>query len=82
MKLIAFNINGRRCGETHQRAKFTDAEIASIKYLREEGKLSFSAIAAKWDEDGRTISKSTVRDIYRGKIRAHHPTTFKPEKSE
>ena len=76
MKRLGFNSHGNRCGETQHRAKLSDAEVELILYLRDEG-LSFAAIARKWD-DGKTISRSTVRDICNGKIRAHHPDYFKP----
>lgn len=78
MKLVGFNDKGKRCGETHHRAKLSDADVDLILYLHIEG-LTFTAIAAKFD-DGMTISKSTVRDICRGKIRAQYPATFKPGK--
>lgn len=71
MKFVWFNAAGKRCGETHHRAKLSDAEVDLILYLRAEG-LSYGAIAAKWDA-GMTISKSTVRDICTGKIRAQQP---------
>jgi len=78
MKLVGYNDKGKRCGETHHRAKLSDEEIDLILYLHMEG-LTFTAIAEKWDDD-KTISRSTVRDICRGKIRAQYPTTFKPAK--
>jgi hypothetical protein len=80
MKFVGFNDAGRRCGETHHRAKFSDQEVELILYLRAEG-LSFAAIAAKWDDDdGKTMSPSTARAICTGRIRAQHPATFKPAK--
>jgi hypothetical protein len=78
MKAFGYNSHGNRCGETHHRAKLSDADVDLILYLRSEG-LSFAAIAAKWDA-GVTISQSTVRDICNGKIRAQHPTVFKRAK--
>lgn len=78
MKRVGYNADGLRCGETHHRAKLTDEEVDTILYLHGEG-LSFAAIAAKWDA-GVAISKSTVRDICRGKIRVERPVVFKPLK--
>lgn len=79
-RLVGYNSRGVRCGETHHRAKFSDADVELILYLFAEG-LTFTAIAAKFD-DGRPISKSTVRDICRGRRRAEYPTFFKPEKED
>lgn len=71
---LAFNARGYRIGEGHHRAKLSDADIATILDLRDEG-LSYGAIARKFDDDV-TVSKSTVRDICLGRIRAqvadHH----------
>lgn len=66
-KNITLNERGYRIGEAHHRAKFTDQEIESILFLREQG-LSYAAIAAKFD-DGKTISKSAVRDVCKGTVR-------------
>lgn len=76
MKKYGFNALGRRCGETHWRAKFTDEEVEAVLFLRAAG-LSFAAIAAKWDEDGRTMSKSTARDICSGARRATWPVAYR-----
>lgn len=75
-KLIAVNARGHRVGESHHRAKLSDADVDLILYLRDAG-LTYAAIAAKFDDD-ITISKSTVRDICLGRIRAQHPDRFKP----
>lgn len=79
MKTVGFSADGRRCGETHWRAKFTEDEVETVLFLRAAG-LSFSAIAAKWDEEGHTMSKSTARDICNGNRRVAYPVTFKPVK--
>ncbi len=73
---VAVNASGYRIGESHHRAKLSDEDIDLILYLRDEG-LSYAAIAAKWD-DGVTISKSTVRDICQGRIRAQRPDRYRP----
>lgn len=75
-KIVAVNAAGYRIGEGHHRAKLTDADIDLILYLRDEG-LSYAEIAAKFD-DGMTVSKSTVRDICLGRIRAQLPDRYKP----
>lgn len=72
---VGVNSAGYRVGESHHRAKLTDADIETILYLREAG-LSYRAIAAKFDA-GLTISKSTVRDVCNGRIRGQAPTAWK-----
>ncbi len=75
MKLFAINARGYRIGESHHRAKISDSDVQLILELRAAG-LSYRAIAAKWD-DGVTISRSTVRDICLGRIRAQYPDRVK-----
>jgi len=72
---IGFNEYGKRCGETHHRAKLTDDDVEQIIWLFTSG-LNFSEIARKWD-DGVTISKSTVRDICRGRRRVTWPVVWR-----
>lgn len=72
---IAINAAGYRIGAGHHRAKLTDEDVDLILYLRDAG-LSYAAIAAKFD-DGVTVSKSTVRDICQGRIRAQLPDRYK-----
>jgi hypothetical protein len=74
-KIFAVNQRGYRVGESHHRAKLSDADVMLILDLRAAG-LSYRAIAAKWD-DGVTLSVSTVRDICLGRIRAQIPDRFK-----
>lgn len=78
MKLIGVNERGHRCGETHHRAKLSDDDVELILYLHASG-LTFSEIARKWD-DGVTISKSTVRDICRGRRRVTWPVKWRAVK--
>ena len=73
---VAINAIGCRVGETHHRAKLTDSDIWQILELREMG-LSYRAIAEKFDDIPGGISKSTVRDIVKCRIRAQVPTSFK-----
>ena len=52
---------GKRVGETHPRAKLSDADIDLIRELGDPddpGHLSYAVIADKFD-----VSKSTIRDI-------------------
>jgi len=75
-KHVAVNAAGYRIGEGHHRAKLSDEDVLTILELRDEG-LSYAAIAAKWD-DGVTLSKSTVRDICQGRIRAQLADSYVP----
>lgn len=68
MKAVALNARGYRIGASHHNAKLTDDEVETILYLREAG-LSYAQIASKFD-DGKTVSKSTVRKVCKGEIRA------------
>jgi hypothetical protein len=68
-RLIWINEGGRRIGESHHRAKLSDADVEQISALREEG-MSYGKIAAKFDDRPGGIAKSTVRDICTGRIRA------------
>lgn len=67
MKTVAVNETGHRIGETHQRAKFTDAEIALVLELHEAG-FGARRIVRKFD-DGKTISRTQVRKIISGELR-------------
>jgi hypothetical protein len=72
---VGVNANGYRVGESHHRAKLSDKDIETILYLREAG-LSYGQIARKFD-DGVAISKSTVRDVCNGRIRAQAPVAWR-----
>lgn len=80
-KLIAVNEKGLRIGETHHRAKFSDADIDLIRELHEptlnhDGTtspgLSYSLIADKMG-----CSKSTVRDIIKCRRRFQFAARWK-----
>lgn len=72
---IGVNAAGYRVGESHHRAKLSDADIDLVLYLREAG-LSFREIAEKFD-DGITVSKTTIRDVCSGRIRAQAPYAYR-----
>ena len=75
-RTLSFNDIGCRIGETHHRAKLTDADIEQIFALRDLG-LSYRVIALKFDDIPGGISKSTVRDVLKCRIRAQVATNFK-----
>lgn len=60
--MVGVSEKGARVGETHPRAKLSDADVDLIRELHEAG-LSYRQIVLKFDEDHLQVSKSTVRDI-------------------
>ena len=62
-KLVALNEHGSRICENHPGAKLTDAEVAVLLELREEG-YSYAWLANKFD-----VSKSCARWICTGRNR-------------
>lgn len=76
-RLVGINEIGKRVGESHHRAKLTDEDVELIHALREAG-LTQQAIAGKFDVAPGGISRSTVRDVLSGRIRAQHPVVHKP----
>jgi hypothetical protein len=75
-RLVAINEIGARIGETHHRAKLTEADVEMIHALRDLG-LSYRAIAGKFDDLPGGIAKSTVRDIIKCRIRAQRAVRWK-----
>ena len=67
-------------GETHHRAKLTDADVELIFELAAHG-LSQRAIARKFDDIEGGISRETVRDILSGRIRGAAPMADSPCRS-
>lgn len=57
-KMVAVNERGWRIGETHHRAKATDAEIDLIRELHEEHGWGYRKLSMKFK-----LSKRTIRDI-------------------
>ncbi|MBT9467205.1 hypothetical protein [Hydrogenophaga sp.] len=75
VRYVGVNDRGYAIGESHARAKLSDADIETILWLREQG-LSYGQIARKFD-DGVSVSKSQVRRICSGDQRAQVPTDWK-----
>jgi DNA invertase Pin-like site-specific DNA recombinase len=65
-KLICYNEDGRRCGETHHRAKLTDEQVNAARDLHEDLGLSYAQIASLLG-----VSKSAVACICQYKKRAN-----------
>ena len=74
--LVGVTEAGDRVGETHPRAKRSDADVEQVLSLRDAG-LSYGEIAAKFDDIPGCVSKSWVRDICTGRIRGQAPVRFK-----
>jgi DNA-binding CsgD family transcriptional regulator len=70
-RIVCLNQIGLRLGEDHQNAKLTNAEVDLLLTLRDEG-LSYRQLALKFE-----ISKSSVRDICKGRRRCQSPTRWK-----
>ena len=70
--LVGLSELNKRCGETHPRARLTDHDVDLIRELREEHKLTYEALAEKFE-----CSKSTIRDICRYRRRWQRPDRWK-----
>jgi hypothetical protein len=75
-KLVFVNDSGKRIGEDHHRAKLTDKDTELVFYLRDAG-LSYLQIAQKFDDIDGGISRSTIRDIIKGRRRNQVPAATK-----
>ena len=56
--MTARSITGHRCGESHQRAKLTDAQVIEMRRLHASGELGYRKLASLFG-----CGQSTVRDI-------------------
>lgn len=74
--LVAVNRKGHAVGETHHRAKLSDADIDLILELHDAG-LGYARIAAKMDHVPGGISKSHVRYVCKAVYRAQTPERWK-----
>lgn len=72
MKLVAFNEDGQRIGESHPRAVLTDHDIDLLFALWDEGGWSYARIAAKFE-----ISKSHAWDILNFRKRVQVAASWK-----
>ena len=66
MQMIAVNETGHRNGEHHQCAKYSNAQVDHVLYLRDARGRSYGEIVKLTG-----MPKSTVRDICRGDRRGH-----------
>lgn len=69
---IAVDENGLRIGETHHRAKLTDAEVDQIRDLRETERWSLERLAEKFN-----APKATIQFICEYKRRASTIASWK-----
>lgn len=72
-RLIQFNDQGRRIGETHHKAVLSDHEVQLLLELREEGK------SLRWLSDKFEIPKVTVKSICSGRTRGIAAARVVPE---
>lgn len=56
--MISRNHTGHRVGQSHHRAKLTDAQVREMRELRERHGWKYAALALKFG-----CGESTVRDI-------------------
>ena len=72
--MIEYNEHGRRIGETHPLARYSDHEVELVHQLREAG-LSYGQIAKKLE-----MPKATVASIVSGRSRCQQAWKWKEEK--
>lgn len=73
---LAINEAGRRIGDSHHRAKLTDHEVEQILQLHVEG-YGYRRLAQMFD-----VSRSTIRDIIKGRCRSQFPASWKVIRTE
>lgn len=74
MQSVAVNEGGYRIGETHHRAKYTQATIDRIREYREDRGFSYGQIVILFH---RIIPYRTVVKICRYEVRAQTPERYK-----
>lgn len=70
--VIAVNDEGRRIGQSHHRAKLSDAEVDLMRELHEDYGFGYRRLAAKFE-----CGVTTVRHIVTYAKRAQTPMRFK-----
>lgn len=75
MRRYAVNENGRRIGEDHPHARYTNAEIGLVLELRSQGE-SYGGIARKMD-----MPKATVQAICNGRARCQVAARYLTEQA-
>jgi len=71
---VAVNESGYRIGETHHRAKYSQAIVDRIRELREDRGYSYGQIVIRFH---RVIPYRTIEKICRYEIRAQTPERYK-----
>jgi DNA invertase Pin-like site-specific DNA recombinase len=67
-RTLTLNERRYRIGESHHRAKLTDAQVDEMRELHEEHSVGYRTLAKRFN-----VSKRTVRDIVQYKTRAQTP---------
>lgn len=71
-KLVVINENGYPIGESHHKARLSDAQVEQIRDLYEEGLMSYRAIARIFD-----CSRNTIKDICKYRRRNSYGLKYK-----
>ena len=74
MAVIVLDLNDlkRRIGESHHRAKLTNAEVEVIRQLHAEKAMGYRKLAQKFD-----VASCTVRNIIKLRTRVQMPTEWR-----
>lgn len=69
-RLIWTNDRGYPVGEDHHRAKLSDAQVDTVRDLREAGRLSYEQLSVYLEFWGCEVSVSTIKKIcqYRRRV--------------
>ena len=70
-RTIALNDIGRRVGDSHHNAKLTNSEVDMLLEMHDAG-WGYKRLSAKFD-----LSRSSVRNICKGKARCQTPSAWK-----
>lgn len=72
VRSVGVNVEGRRIGQSHPRAKLTDHDVDLIRDLYEDGGWSYRTLADKFE-----VRKSTIQKIIICERRAQTVERFK-----
>ena len=56
--MVSRTLTGHRCGQSHQRAKLTDAQIKEMRRMNEAGEAGYRKLATLFG-----CGQSTARDV-------------------
>ena len=76
-KWTAVNDRGRPIGESHHRARFTDADVDLIRTLHEEHGVPYSNLAAWFGTNKRTICRICRYEQRAQTVAGHKPVAIR-----